>query len=382
MTLYLDNAATSWPKPPCVEAAMRAFLAGDAGNPGRSAHRMAVGAERLLDRLRAQLARRFDADSADRVVFTLNTTDSLNMAIKGVVRSGDHVITTVLEHNSVSRPLQALADAGVITLTRLPLAGGGYVDPDSVADALRPETRLIACTHCSNVIGTVQPIEAVGRIARQRDLLLLVDAAQSAGLWPISMRHMQIDLLAIPGHKALLGPTGTGALLVGNRADLRPWREGGTGGDSSSPQHPAEYPHHLEGGTPNTVGLAGLAAALDAVDPTEGQAATLDREQALARRLADGLRDDPRFHLLGPDDWSHRCGLVSFTCDALDPQEVAAVLDDAFDIAVRAGLHCAPHLHMALGTFPQGAVRVSPGPSNTPEEIDRLIDALRQIAAV
>lgn len=377
MRIYLDNAATSWPKPPQVGEAMVRFLAEDAGNPGRSGHHMAVAAQRMIEQLRSRMAGLFGADDADRVVFTLNATDAINMAIKGVVQPGDHVITTVLEHNSVSRPLQAMADAGFITLTRLPLADGGFVDPDAVRAAVTPKTRLIACTQCSNVIGTIQPIGDIGWIARECGVLLLVDAAQSAGLVPISMREMQIDLLAVPGHKSLLGPTGTGALLVGQRAEVRPWREGGTGGDSSDAHQPREYPHRLEGGTPNTVGLAGLAAALDApavVDP-------LAHERALGRLLVEGLQEQRRFRVLGPEAWDCRTGLVSFTCEGMASQDLAAILDQSFGIAVRAGLHCAPGLHRALGTFPDGSVRVSPGVFNTSDEIARLIDALRQIAA-
>ncbi|MBI4578281.1 MAG: aminotransferase class V-fold PLP-dependent enzyme [Planctomycetes bacterium] len=380
MPIYLDNAATSWPKPPAVEQEMRRFLAEDAGNPGRSAHRMALAAERMIDQLRVRLARMFDAETAARLVFTLNATDALNMAIKGVLRPGDHAVTTALEHNSVSRPLHALADQGVIILTRVPMTGGGFVDPDAVAAAITPATRLIVCTHCSNVIGTIQPIADIGRIARRHDVVFLVDAAQSAGLLPISMREMCVDLLAIPGHKALLGPTGTGALLVGSRVDPRPWREGGTGGDSASPVQPPEYPHRLEGGTPNTVGLAGLAAALDEIE-RRSPSAILAHERALARRLVEELRDDRRFHLLGPDDADRRTGVVSFTMNGLGPQETAAILDESFDIAVRAGLHCAPYIHAALGTRPDGAVRVSPGPFNSTDDIARLIDALRAIAS-
>jgi cysteine desulfurase family protein len=377
-TIYLDNAATSWPKPPAVAEAMRHFLAEEAGNPGRAGHRMALAAERMLDGLRTRLARWLDADAPERIVFTLNATDALNMAIKGALTPGDHAITTVLEHNSVSRPLEAMARTGVISLTRLPIEGGGYVDPDAVRAAITPRTRLVACTHCSNVIGTIQPIEDIGRITREREVLLLVDAAQSGGLVPLSARGTGIDLLALAGHKSLLGPPGTGALLIGPRVELRPWREGGTGGDSASPLQPAEYPYRLEGGTPNTVGLAGLAAALDDLERRDPHA-LLAHERMLARRLSEGLEADSRVRLLGPADFRHRAGMVAFTVPGLAPHDLAAMLDQAFGIAVRAGLHCSPYLHVAMGTAPDGAVRVSPGPFNGTADIDALLGAMKKI---
>jgi cysteine desulfurase family protein len=338
---------------------------------------MATTCERMLDRLRVHLSRLFDSHDPQRVIFALNTTDAINIALKGVLQPGDHVVTTTLEHNSVSRPLQALADAGTIALTRVP-ATDGFIDPADIAAAITPATRLVACTHCSNVLGTIQPIDAIGSLARDRGLLLLVDAAQSAGVLPISMRHMHIDLLAVAGHKSLLGPPGTGALLLSDRVDVTPWREGGTGGDSSHPVQPAEYPYRLEAGTPNTVGLAGWAAALEEIERI-GPRSMLEHERKLAAQFTDAFRGDDRVRLLGPDDPDRRTGIVAFTMESIAPQEVAAMLDESFGIAVRAGLHCAPYLHRQLGTFPDGAVRVSPGPYNTPRDIALLIDAVRMI---
>jgi cysteine desulfurase / selenocysteine lyase len=375
---YLDNGATSWPKPPCVHEEMVRFLAEDAANPGRSGHRMAVAAEKMLDDVRARLNRLFDGEDAERMILTLNCTDALNIAIKGVLREGDHAITTTLEHNSVSRPLQAMADAGFITLTRLPMADGGFIDPDAVAKAITPATRLIAVTHCSNVLSTIQPAAEIGRMARERDVLFLLDAAQSAGIVPISIRRMHIDLLAFPGHKSLLGPTGTGGLYVGRRVDPRPWREGGTGGDSSSPTQPHLYPYWLEGGTPNTVGLAGLGAGVDYV-LEQGMDKLLAHERALVRRLVEALDGDQRFTLLGPPDLDRRGCAVAMIVEGLAPSEVGAILDESFEIAVRPGLHCAPYIHQELGTFPDGAVRITPGPFSTTDDIDRLVNALRQI---
>lgn len=376
--IYLDNGATSWPKPPGVQAEMSRFLAEDAANPGRAGHRMAIAAENMLDDVRAKLARLFDAADPARVIFTLNGTDALNMAIKGVLRAGDHAITSTLEHNSVSRPLQALADAQFIELTRLPMAEGGFIDPAAVERAITPKTRLIAVTHCSNVLGTIQPAGDIGRLAREHEVFFLLDAAQSAGLVPISVRQMHIDLLALPGHKALLGPPGTGALCVGERVDLRPWREGGTGGDSSSSVQPHVYPYWLEGGTPNTVGIAGLGAALDFV-MAQDPGRTLEHERALARIFTEALAGDERFQLLGTADGRRRTGVVSLVTDDVTPSELAAALDESFNIATRPGLHCAPYIHQELGTFPQGALRITPGPYNTAEDVQLAAEALRQV---
>jgi cysteine desulfurase family protein len=375
---YLDNGATSWPKPACVQEEMVRFLQEDAANPGRAGHRMAIAAEKMLDDVRGKLTRFFDGDDPHRMVLTLNCTDALNMAMRGVLREGDHVITSTLEHNSVSRPLQTMAEEGFIALTRLPMSDGGFVDPDGIAKAITPKTRLIAVTQCSNVLSTIQPAEEIGRIAREHEVLFLLDAAQSAGVIPISIRGMNIDLLAFPGHKSLMGPPGTGGLYVGPRAEPRPWRIGGTGGDSASPTQPDLFPYRLEGGTPNTVGIAGLGAGVDWVAQND-PASTLAHERALIARLVGAIEEDERFAILGSKDWSRRGGAISITIDGLAPAEAGAILDESFSIAVRPGLHCAPYIHRELGTFPDGAVRISPGPFNTPDDIDRLIEALRQI---
>ncbi|MGL4551855.1 MAG: aminotransferase class V-fold PLP-dependent enzyme, partial [Gemmataceae bacterium] len=265
MTIYLDNAATSFPKPESVYQAMDAFARRSLGNPGRSGHQMAQASEAALDDCRHRLNQLLGGAEVDRWAFTLNGTDALNMAIKGTLDAGDHVITTDLEHNSVSRPLRALEVAGVIALTRVPASRDGTIDPEAVRAAWRPRTRMVAMTHASNVLGTVQPAEAIARLTRERDGLFLLDAAQTAGVLPIDAERMLVDLLAVPGHKSLMGPTGTGALYAGPRAVLRAWREGGTGGDSSTPTQPKDFPYYLEGGTPNVLGVAGLVAGLNFV---------------------------------------------------------------------------------------------------------------------
>jgi selenocysteine lyase/cysteine desulfurase len=269
---------------------------------------------------------------------------------------------------------------GRISLSRIASDSEGLIDPDAIRQAITPKTRLIAMTHASNVIGSIQPIAEVGRIAREHDLLLLVDAAQSAGLVPIDVRTACIDLLAFPGHKALFGPTGTGALYVGPRARLRAWREGGTGGDSSSEIQPADFPYFLEGGTPNVLGAAGLAAGIRHV-LEHGLEKTRAHEVALLQRLRERLADLPGLTFFGPRNPAHRVGALSLRCTSLPPAEIGGILDQTFDIAVRPGLHCAPYIHRALGTFPEGTLRVSPGPFNTPDDIDQLADALTEILA-
>lgn len=375
---YLDNAATSFPKPEGVYAALDRFARTTLANPGRAGHKMALAAEHALDDARHRLNRFVNGPGPDRVVFALNGTDALNMAFKGVLADGDHVITSDLEHNSVSRPLVALAEAGRITLTRVPADAGGTIDPAAVEAAIGPKTRLVALTHASNVLGTVQPVAEVGRIARNHDLLFLVDAAQTAGVVPIDIRAMHIDLLAFPGHKSLLGPTGTGVLVVGPRANPRPWREGGTGGDSSTPTQPALYPYYLEGGTPNVLGVAGLVAGLDFVED-RGVDAIREHELMLCDRLRHALAEMPGFEVFGHDDPARRVAAVAFRHEALPAPELGGILDQAFDIAVRPGLHCAPYIHKSLGTYPDGLVRVSPGPFTTQADIDRLVAAVGEI---
>lgn len=407
--LYFDNAATTFPKAPGVSDAMAKFLAQDAANPGRAGHRMAVAAEHMLDDVRLKLTRLFEGDDPQRMIFAMNGTDALNMAIKGVLADAcdaagqPHVITTVLEHNSVSRPLQAMAAAGRIELTRVDCDDEGFVAPEDIRSAITPATVLIAMTHASNVLGTIQDAHAVGSIAREHDVLFLLDAAQTAGVLPVSIKDMHIDLLALPGHKSLLGPTGIGALYVGKRCPepaeavaatheagdldkiitrqhrLSPWREGGTGGDSSTPTQPALYPYYLEGGTPNTVGIVGLGAGIDYVN-AHPMADTLAHEQAMCKAIRDRFADDARFTFYGSPDTSKSVGTLCFNLEGYEPSDVGSILDDSFDIAVRPGLHCAPYIHRRLGTFPNGAVRVSPGPFNTDDEVAQLIDALEQIA--
>jgi cysteine desulfurase family protein len=376
--IYFDNAATSFPKPEAVYQALDAFARSSLANPGRAGHKMALAAERALDDGRHLLNQFFHGEAPERFIFTLNCTDALNMAFKGVLKEGDHVITTDLEHNSVSRPLRAMELAGKITLTRIAADKGGTVDPDAIKKAITPKTRLIAQTHGSNVLGTVQPIQQIGAIARENEVLFLVDAAQTAGVIPIDIQAMCIDLLALPGHKSLLGPTGTGALYVGPAAIVGAWREGGTGGDSSSETQPREYPYFLEGGTPNVLGVAGLAAGVKYVTE-QGLAKIHQHEMALVQRLWKRLDEIGGYEVFGHRDMSRRVGTLSLRSEGLPAAEIGGILDQAFDIAIRPGLHCAPYIHRSIGTFPDGSVRVSPGPFNTEQDIDTLANALAEI---
>ena len=383
--IYLDNAATSFPKPEPVYQALDSFARTKLANPGRSSHRMAKEAERTIDDARLALNRFFNGEGHRQWVFTLNCTDGLNMAIKGTLRPGDHAVTTDLEHNSISRPLRALEKAGVITLTRV-RSEHGYVDPQAVRAALTPKTRLVAMTHASNVLGTVQPVGEIARVVREAGALFLLDAAQSAGVVPIDLKATPIDLLAFPGHKGLFGPTGTGALYVRPGLAIQNWREGGTGGDSKSEVQPEEMPYALEGGTPNALGIAGLAAGVQWVND-RGIEANRRHEVALLQRVvdwvelrgrADGWKIAGRWE---PETHVGALSLITPNLDELHPQTLADILDTSFSIAVRPGLHCAPYIHRNLGSFPDGTLRLSPGPFNTPEQVDVFLEALTEITA-
>ena len=384
--IYLDNAATSFPKPEPVYRGMEAFVRASAANPGRGGHRRAVEAEGMINDTRRLLARLFGVPRPERIIFGHNATDGLNMAIKGVLRPGDHAITSVLEHNSVSRPLNRLEQDGVITLTRVEATAEHRIDPDDIDRAFRPNTRLVALTQASNVTGTIQPIGAIGRIARERGALLLVDAAQSAGVVPIDCERDGVDLLAFTGHKGLLGPTGTGGLVVGERAEVRTWREGGTGGDSTRPVQPEEFPHRLEGGTPNVFGIAGLREGVRLI-LERGVEDVLAHERGLVKTFFEALERPERLAWYGADrviaerNGDGRVGLVSVNLSGFAPAEVGAILDEQFDIAVRPGLHCAPYAHRHLGTFPNGTVRLSAGFLTTADDMRRAAAAFDEISA-
>ena len=380
--IYFDNSATSWPKPPEVKAAMAGFLDEIGANPGRSGHSRSVEAARILYDAREALAGLFNVRDPLRIVFTLNATDALNLALKGLLRPGDHVITSGIEHNSVMRPLRDL-ERGGIELTIVPCSEEGSLDPSDLEKRIRPRTRLIALSHASNVIGTLLPIREVGQITRKNGLFFLVDAAQTAGACPIDIERDGIDLLAFTGHKSLYGPQGTGGLVIGERVrekEMIPLRQGGTGSRSEFEDQPDFLPDRFESGTPNGVGIAGLLAGLQFIK--EKGIENLRRQEIESIKiLTDGLRKVPGVKLYGPENGADRIATISFTMEGLSPSEIALRLDREFGVLCRPGLHCSPSAHRTIRTFPEGTVRFSLGAFNTPEEIETALRAISIIAS-
>jgi len=379
MMIYLDNAATSWPKPESVYQTMDEFLRQKGGNPGRGSHSMAVAAKETVEGTRLLLAWLINAPDKDRIILTLNCTDSLNIGLKGLLRPGDHVITSCIEHNSVVRPLRKLEREGV-KVTRLPPhSQDGFVSPQDIEKAITRETKLVVMTHASNVTGVIQPIDEYGIIARQHNLIFMVDAAQTAGKYPLDVQVNHIDLLAFSGHKGLFGPPGTGVLYIGERVALDSLREGGTGSHSEQEEQPVDLPYKFECGTANTIGIAGLGAGLRFIFK-EGIEKILAHEQSLTDRLFKGLSQIARISVYKAKDGSKQAPVISFNIGGSEPGEVGAILDQTFDIKVRTGLHCAPAAHKTFGTFPVGTVRLSPGYFNTTEETDFTLEAIAKIA--
>jgi cysteine desulfurase family protein len=377
--IYLDNAATTWPKPEIVYRTMDTFMRNSGGNPGRGGHSMAEAASKVVDDTRLLLARLINAPDTDRVIFTFNCTDSLNTGLKGLLKPGDHVITSTIEHNSVIRPLEKLRYQG-IKITRIsPDPEYGYVLPGDIEKAITSKTRLIIMTHASNVNGVIQPVGEYGLLARKYNLISMVDAAQSVGKYAVDVQRDNIDLLAFSGHKGLFGPTGTGSLYISERVDLDTLREGGTGSQSELEEQPSQLPNKFESGTLNTAGIAGLGAGLKYIFE-ESANKILGHEIRLTSRIIEGLSGIPGITIYAARNISRQCPVVSFTVNDMEPGEVGTILDQAFDIKVRTGLHCAPAAHKTLGTLPRGTVRLSPGYFNTNEEIDITLEAIESIA--
>lgn len=376
MDVYLDNAATSWPKPEAVYQAVDWFMRQVGATPGRGGHRREEEAQRIADETRAALAGLFHAPDWRGVVFTMNATQAINLALKGLLRPGDHVVTSSIEHNAMWRPLKALERRGV-EVTAAPCAPDGMLDPAEVEAALRPNTRLVAVLHASNVLGTVLPIAEIGAICRRYGVLFLVDAAQTAGAVPIDMEAMHIDLLAFAGHKGLFGPHGTGGLVVQPGVHLETWMEGGSGILSRPETMPEELPARLEAGTQNAAGIAGLLAGVRFVQE-QGVERIRAHEMEMTRLLIEGFRAIPDLTILGPTDLAQRTAVVSVTVEGYFPDQLAAVLDKVFDVATRSGLHCAPQAHRTAGTLECGALRFSPGYFTTADEVEYAVDALKQ----
>jgi cysteine desulfurase/selenocysteine lyase len=382
--IYLDNAATSWPKPVAVYDAVDSYQRENGASAGRSGYDEALDANRHVDQARRGVAELIGERDPRRVIFTCSGTDSLNLAIQGVVQAGDHVVATVCEHNSVLRPLRALVDAAGVDVTYLPCDAAGFVSPQAVRAALRPNTRLVAVVHASNVTGAVQPIEEMGTLVRQHGALFLVDAAQSLGHVPIDVADLEVDLLAAPAHKGLLGPLGVGVLWMrpGVEERVRPLRYGGTGTQSDDEAQPTELPSRFEPGNHNVPGLAGLAAAT-AYLKNQTIAAMAAHHEGLTGRLLEALRNIDGLTIHGPQTAERRTSVVSVTLDGYDPQELAALLEASHGVQCRAGLHCAPRMHAALGTSAGGGtLRLSPGAFTTDDEIDAAAAAFREAAAV
>lgn len=376
--IYLNNAATSFPKPPSVNEAVTTYLATEPFHAGR------VGFERqpedTLAMCRRRLATLFGLDDPSHIVFTSGATESLNLALSGSNLSG-HIVTTAIEHNSVLRPLQRLRREQGIELTIVDCDHNGYVAPEAIKRAMRPETSAIVVNHCSNVTGATLDLEAIGRIARGHRALFVVDASQSAGVTPIDVESQQIDLLAFAGHKSLYGVPGIGGLYVREPLSLRPLKVGGTGIRSDLPDQPREMPLYYEAGTANMLGIAALNAGVGFV-LQEGLPAISERKAQHIEQLLAGLSRVPEVVIHAPQVASTGAGVLSFNINGMSPEEVGYVLEHSFGIVVRAGLHCAPLIHKALGSYPAGSVRVSPSYFTTPEEIDRLIEAIEALVQV
>ena len=375
--IYFDNAATSWPKPAQVKEAMNQFMEEIGANPGRSGHFRSIEAARIVFETREALSVLFHVKDSSRIVFTLNATESINLVLKGLLKSGDHVITSSMEHNSVMRPLRDLEKKG-IELSIIPCSHDGMLDPGEVERKIQSNTKMVVLNHASNVTGTLLPIVEVGKITRTYNLLFLVDAAQTAGAYPINVEKDGIDLLVFTGHKSLYGPQGTGGLVVGERIkekEMIPLKQGGTGSRSEFEEQPDFLPDCFESGTLNGVGLAGLLAGVQFV-LGKGVERIRQNEITLIGKLIKGLKEIPRVKLYGPENQGDRIVTLSFNVAQLSPSDTASRLEKEFGVLCRPGLHCAPAAHRTIGTFPEGTIRFGLGAFNTEAEIKTAIQAV------
>ncbi len=380
--IYLDNAATSWPKPDAVYAAVDRYLRESGAPLGRSTYGEAVAVGQTVDATRRAVATLMGAQHARQIIFTFNGTDSLNLAIHGTLAAGDHVVTTVAEHNSVLRPLRHMEERGLIEVTRVGCDAQGIVDPQDVRGALRSSTKLVAIVHASNVTGALQPIEDVSRVAREHGTLVLVDAAQTLGHLPLNVQELEIDLLAAPGHKGLLGPLGTGVLYVrpGVEERLDSLRQGGTGSRSDEDRQPDMLPDKYETGNHNAPGILGLGAGV-AYLQDRGLDDVRRHAKRLTGRLIEGLSTIEGVTIYGPRCAERRVEVVSINVQGYEPQEIAATLETGYRIQVRGGIHCAPLMHHALGTLDSGGtVRFSLGPFSSQQDVDAAVNAVREIS--
>jgi len=378
--IFLDNGATSFPKPEEVYTYMDYFYRNFGVNPGRSGYDLCIEVGEVVEDTRKMLAKFFNGTDPNHLCFSYNSTDALNLIIFGMLRPGDHAVTTTIEHNSVLRPLYHLSREGV-DVDYVPFDGAGFVDPGEIRNRFRSNTRLVIVNHASNVVGSVQPIREIGRHCREAGIPFAIDVSQSAGKIPIDMEDQFLDIVAFTGHKSLLGPTGIGGLYVREGVEIRHTRAGGTGVRSALRTHLDEYPYRLEYGTPNLVGIAGLHAGLEWL-LAKGLDVIHEHEMKLTRMLRDGLRAIPGVTLYCQEDLANHIGVLAFNVDGMDAADVGTMLDVDYDIACRTGLHCAPLVHEQLGTAKiRGAVRFGIGPFNTEEHIFAAVRAVGEIVS-
>ena len=379
--IYLDNGATSFPKPEAVYAFMDKFYRQKGVSPGRSGYDLSIETGNIVEDTRTLLTRYFNGTDPRRLVFSSNSTDALNIAISGILQPGDHAISTLLEHNSVLRPLYHQSVYNDVQVDYLPFDGKGFVNPKELVSRFKPNTRLVVVNHASNVIGTVQPIREIGRRCQKQGITFLVDASQTAGKLAIDVQDQCIDVLAFTGHKSLLGPTGIGGLYVKENVIIRHTRSGGTGVNSEARHHPEDYPYRLECGTMNILGIAGLHAGLTWIRE-KGMEAIHEHEMKLIRQLRDGLNRIDNVITYCADDLSDHIGVLSFNIRGFEAVNTGTILDNDYNIACRTGLHCAPLVHKHLGTDKiHGTVRIGVGPFNTRAHIEKAIAAIQEIAA-
>lgn len=375
--IYLDNAATTYPKPQKVYDSMMDCMKNYCANPGRSGHKLAMKSAREIYDTRENIAKLFNIENPMNIIFTSNATDSLNIAIKGVVNEGDHIITTSMEHNSVIRPIKSLEKYGIEN-TIVDCDKEGFLNIENIKNAIKPNTKLIVTTHASNVCGTLIDIKSVGEIAKANNILYLVDASQTAGVYEIDVKSINVDMIAAPGHKCLFGPQGTGILYIREGLNINISKEGGTGSKSEDLFQPDILPDKYESGTHNTPGIVGLNEGIKFILET-GIENIREYEEQLCEYMLNKLKEVPNIIIYGPSDSTQRAAVISINIDKIDSGELTFLLDSEYDIATRSGIHCSPLAHKTLGTLDQGAVRFSLSYFNTKDDIDKAIDALKDI---
>lgn len=378
MGIYLDNAATSFPKPKAVADAVYDFMINNGTSSGRGSYKKAMQSDYIVYECRKLIGKLFNFENSKKVVLTSNVTDSLNIAIRGILKENDHVITSSLEHNAVWRCLKTLERDINIKIDTVECSEEGITNPEDIKKYIRKDTALIVFTQASNVLGTIQPIKEIGKIARENNIPFLVDAAQSAGAMKIDVKEDNIDILAFTGHKSLLGPMGTGGLIINTDIDIKPLKAGGTGGDSAYEYQPDYYPNHLETGTSNVSGIAGLREAIKFLNK-EGIENIHNKEKELTKYALQKLETVKDIEIYGPKDCEKILSVISFNIKDRKPEDVGRILDQKYDIMLRAGLHCAPTAHSVINTKERGTLRIGIGYFNTKEDIDKLVEALNNL---